>query len=78
MKIMVLASRFRGLIFLAIFCLCGWAANAKPSDAAQSLFHSYAKPAPPPDFTVEDLNGKPMNFKDQTGNIILVNFWATW
>ncbi len=77
-KVMVQASKLRGLIFLVIFCLGGWAANGKPSDAAQSLFHSFAKPAPPPDFAVEDLNGKPVNFKDRTGDVILVNFWATW
>ncbi len=72
------ASGFKILFLSICFCLCGWGGMGKASDAAQPLFHSYAKPAPPPDFSVEDLNGKPINFKDRTGDVILVNFWATW
>ncbi len=75
---MFLAPGLRVLIFLAFFCLWGLVEKGKTSDAAQPLFHSYSKPAPAPDFSVEDLNGKPVNFKDRTGDVILVNFWATW
>jgi len=69
---------FRILFWGVFFCLCAWGNMEKPSEAAQPLFHSYAKPAPPPDFAVEDLNGKQINFKDRTGDVVLVNFWATW
>jgi len=30
------------------------------------------------DFTLVDLNGKPWTFKSLRGNVVLVNFWATW
>lgn len=31
-----------------------------------------------PDFTLPDLDGKPLRFVDQKGKVVLVNFWATW
>ncbi|AXG70845.1 thiol-disulfide oxidoreductase ResA [Kordia sp. SMS9] len=30
------------------------------------------------DWNLVDSNGKPVNFQEMEGNIILVNFWATW
>lgn len=66
-------------VFVAatVFCIPGWGALEKPCQAAP-IFHSYAKPVSPPDFTIEDLNGKKFNFKNPTGEVILLNFWATW
>ncbi len=44
-----------------------------------------AKPGPPavahsvaPDFSLQDLNGKPLNLSDYRGKIVLLDFWATW
>jgi peroxiredoxin len=34
--------------------------------------------APAPDFTLEDLDGNPVRLADQQGQVVLVNFWATW
>ena len=31
-----------------------------------------------PDFTVRDLAGNPTKLSDLKGNVVLVNFWATW
>lgn len=34
---------------------------------------------PAPDFTLDDINGSPVNLKDYLGkNIIILDFWATW
>src|SRR5665811_2140599 len=30
------------------------------------------------DFTLNDLNGKKVSLSDYTGNIVILNFWATW
>ncbi|HKF05489.1 MAG TPA: TlpA disulfide reductase family protein [Candidatus Sulfotelmatobacter sp.] len=30
------------------------------------------------DFTLQDLQGKPWHLRDLRGNVVLVNFWATW
>lgn len=31
-----------------------------------------------PDFTLNDLNGKPVKLSDYKGKIVLLNFWGTW
>jgi peroxiredoxin len=31
-----------------------------------------------PDFTVKDESGKPVKLSDLRGNLVLLNFWATW
>ncbi|HXZ36520.1 MAG TPA: redoxin domain-containing protein [Thermodesulfobacteriota bacterium] len=42
------------------------------------VFQSFAKAAPLPDFSLEDLQGKTVQIKDHLGKVILLNFWATW
>jgi len=34
--------------------------------------------AEPVDFTLEDLNGKPVSLSDFRGKWVIVNYWATW
>ncbi len=29
-------------------------------------------------FSLNTLNGKPWRFEDQSGKVVLVNYWATW
>ena len=48
------------------------------SQAAQSIFQSYAKPLRGPEFSLEDLQGKTVDIRDYRGRVILLNFWATW
>jgi len=31
-----------------------------------------------PDFTLKDLNGRPVQLSSLRGKVVLVNFWATW
>jgi peroxiredoxin len=31
-----------------------------------------------PDFTLKDVNGKPVKLSDFKGKVVLLNFWATW
>ena len=33
---------------------------------------------PAPDFTLMDVNGKPVKLSDFKGKVVLLNFWATW
>lgn len=56
---------FRRLAALAAFWLAG------PALATQ--LH-----APAPDFTLGTLQGANMRLQEQRGNVVLVNFWATW
>jgi len=48
------------------------------SQAGQGIFQSYAKPLRAPEFSLEDLRGKMTNIQDYKGQVILLNFWATW
>ncbi|MCM8820853.1 MAG: TlpA family protein disulfide reductase [Candidatus Omnitrophica bacterium] len=31
-----------------------------------------------PDFTLQDINGKPIKLSDYKGKVVILNFWATW
>src|SRR4051812_21191801 len=35
-------------------------------------------PVPLPEFTISDIEGKPLKAADWRGKVVLVNFWATW
>ncbi len=35
-------------------------------------------PLPAPEFTLNDMDGKPHRLRDYRGKVILINFWATW
>ncbi len=35
-------------------------------------------PAPAPDFTLKDYTGRELKLSSLRGNVVLVNFWATW
>jgi peroxiredoxin len=37
-----------------------------------------APPAPAPDFTLRALNGPNLRLAEQRGQVVMVNFWATW
>jgi peroxiredoxin len=34
--------------------------------------------APAPDFTATTLDGRPLRLADLRGNVVVLNFWATW
>jgi hypothetical protein len=43
-----------------------------------SVFQSYAKLLPLPDFSLDDLQGKLIHIKEFKGQVLLLHFWATW
>ena len=45
---------------------------------SQGFFHAYAKPMPVPDFSLENLQEKLIKIQDYRGQVVLLNFWATW
>jgi len=71
------------ILLLTLFCagILGMPAiesTWNQSQAAQSIFQSYAKPLRAPEFSLEDLQGKTIDIRDYKGKVILLNFWATW
>jgi cytochrome oxidase Cu insertion factor (SCO1/SenC/PrrC family) len=38
----------------------------------------YDPPKPAPDFTLTDLQGKPVHLVDLQGKVVLLFFWTTW
>ncbi|MFN3416733.1 MAG: TlpA family protein disulfide reductase [Caldimonas sp.] len=56
---------FRRLVALAAFLFAAPALATQPN-------------APAPDFTLGTLQGPNLRLQEQRGNVVLVNFWATW
>jgi thiol-disulfide isomerase/thioredoxin len=55
------------------------AAHAQGVDP--DLSHSLTalpEPVPAPGFTLEDMDGEPHSLADYRGQVVLINFWATW
>ena len=62
----VLARAARLLVGFALAGAAGWAVPAvAPSTLA-------------PDFTLRSMNGPNLRLQEQRGQVVLVNFWATW
>lgn len=40
--------------------------------------HGVTVGQPAPDFTLKNMKGQNINLTEQRGNIILINFWASW
>ena len=71
---------FLGIAVWAGFVLLGIPGPepARAQGGGASMFQSYAKPLPLPDFSLDDLQGKLTHIKEFKGQVILLHFWATW
>ena len=62
-----LAQFMQSLILVGIILL----ANLAPASAATIS-------GPAPNFTLKSLSGKNLKLSEMTGNVVLINFWASW
>ncbi|MGB5337502.1 MAG: TlpA disulfide reductase family protein [Gammaproteobacteria bacterium] len=74
------ADRFLLRCLLAGLLLC--AAVPQPvQPAEEALSHRFTRIDPAyvaPDFVLEDMDGKRHTLQDYRGQVVLLNFWATW
>ena len=61
-----------------IFWLPGAEFSGVQNASAQGIFQAFAKPQVAPNFSLENLQGKRVDMRDYRGQVILLNFWATW
>ena len=62
------------IIAIAVFIMMQ---NKTPTDIAINTPHTKEGPIAP-NFTLKDLNGRPVSLSDHKGKVVLVNIWATW
>ena len=69
-------------LFAAVLLLapvgCGSPSPEPGAEAAGAGPVSIGEGDPAPAFTLEDLEGNPVHLADSTGQVRLLDFWATW
>jgi thiol-disulfide isomerase/thioredoxin len=63
------AACLAGCISFGFICLEAAPAFSQETSGAKT---------PAPDWKLTDLNGKPVNFSDFRGQVLVLDFWATW
>jgi peroxiredoxin len=48
------------------------------TDTVRAAVKAEKERKPAPDFTLKDIDGKPVKLSDYKGKVVLLNFWATW
>lgn len=48
------------------------------SFAGLNIAHAASLKGPAPNFTLKSLTGKNLKLSEMTGNVVLINFWASW
>jgi peroxiredoxin len=68
---------------------CGSGDDADPSQAPQTNVEArksvssgkikpVENPKPVPELTLQTMDGEPIALREQSGKVLLINFWATW
>lgn len=70
----------RYAVLLSALLVAGCASEPAPPDspAAPPDSPASAEPALAPDFTLTSLDGEPFTLSEHRGEVVVLNFWATW
>jgi thiol-disulfide isomerase/thioredoxin len=63
---------------VALLAVMVWADHKFPAASAPGAGAAAAKPTDAPTVTLKDLNDKDVTLQQYKGEVVLVNFWATW
>lgn len=68
------------LLFTVGFRRPRQSSGASPDASQQDVpvIHFIRNPDPAPEFSLKDIEGKPLSAADFRGKVILITFWATW
>jgi thiol-disulfide isomerase/thioredoxin len=70
---------FFTFLALLLFLQFSWLRPSTPSeDPWAEMGIERIGPSEPPGFVLEDTSGKTTSLNDFRGNVVLLNFWATW
>jgi peroxiredoxin len=79
LAIVVLALLPGGFVLSRAKARQGPATTVAGPDITKTLaMESSASPTRAPDFRLQDLDGKPVRLGELKGNVVLLNFWASW
>ena len=67
----------RSLLVATALLLSGCASSSEQATAAPAAKRDKARKTAP-DFTLNDVHGRPVKLSDFRGKVVLLNFWATW
>ena len=76
-KIVAVALIVMGVLVAGIF-FSDNEGNASPAVAEVASVSEVSSSNKAPDFTLSDMNGNEVSLSDFQGNIVIINFWATW
>lgn len=75
-------------ILVLMLSACGANAQRNANDSAKDAIEEVAEPAPSaipadarvaaPQFTLNDINGKPLSLSDLKGKWVVLDFWGSW
>jgi thiol-disulfide isomerase/thioredoxin len=66
------------LLFLSVAVAGLAGCNQHPASPTQPVIAAGEVGSRLPDFSVKDLQGRPLSSADLRGKVVLVDFWATW